>query len=247
MEPDTSTDSSSSISTATLPKSSSTTPSLNESDKRRRLLQDQPPSTHMEATGPPLNPQQSGLLRIVYEDLRKQATVGWHNAVNAFEIAHAHLHEAEVQEFLQLCFAQIVNIMLDQMTSKMAVTEKNCVIRTLTKGTVLCLAQLQNPHTSPPRRLAYFSHMALILNKQKHFYKEFRGSNHHMMGQYWNKSPAGCPEVRLQCLALFHEHHGFSMLTRTLDQHVADADKAVAFIQTVSMDDLKLLLQGLYD
>ncbi|RHY33280.1 hypothetical protein DYB32_001748 [Aphanomyces invadans] len=131
----------------------------------------------------------------------------------------------------------------------MAVNEKNCVIRTLTKGTVLCLAQIQNPQSPPSCRLTYLSHMALILNKQKHFYKEFRGSSvsHHMMGQYWNKSPSGCPEVRMQCLALFNEGHGFSMLTQTLEQYVVDADKGVAFLQTVPMDDLKLLLQGLYD
>ncbi|KAF0685065.1 Aste57867_22993 [Aphanomyces stellatus] len=224
MEPDSSDSSTSNASHAP--------PQLKDSDKRRRIQE-----TTSTDTTPPLNPQQIQLYRIVYEDLRKQSTVGWHNAVSSFETAHAHINQAETQEFLQMCFHQILCIMLDQLTSKMAPTEKNCVIRTLTKGTAICLAQIQRQRTS------YFAHMALILNKKKLFYKEFRQS--HMMNQYWNKTP-GCPEVRLQCLSTFHEHHGFAMLAQMLEQAL-DADKSVALLRVVSMDDLRLLFQGVYD
>ncbi|KAH9155126.1 hypothetical protein AeRB84_002882 [Aphanomyces euteiches] len=220
MEPD-----SSSVS-ATNTTTNSTT--LKESDKRRRI---------QETMETPLNAQQMQLYRIVYEDLRKQSTVGWHNAVSFLETAHAHLNQPETQEYLQMCFHQIISIMLDQMTSKMAPTEKSCVIRTLTKGTAICIAQIQR------QRTIYLSHMALILNKKKHFYKEFRSS--HVMGQYWNKSP-GCPEVRMQCLATFHEQHGFTMLSQFLEQSL-DAEKSVYFLRLVPMDDLRLLLQGMYD
>ena len=75
-------------------------------EKRRRIQADADPSAlqahHME------------LYRLVYEDLRTKSTVGWQNAVTAFETATAHPETPATVEFLQLCFRQIVSIMLDQ-------------------------------------------------------------------------------------------------------------------------------------
>ncbi|OQS02233.1 ubiquitin-specific protease [Thraustotheca clavata] len=187
-----------------------------ESEKRRRIQED-------------LQPAQLELYRVVYEDLRSKSTVGWQNAVNSFETASVHLEAPATVEFLQLCFRQILSIMLDQHASKIGPTEKNSVIQTLTKGTGICLAQLK------AQQPIYLSHMALILNKKKLFYKEFRGS--HMMGQYWNKAN-GCPEIRLQCIGLFQEHNGFLMLAQMLEA-ILDP---VAFLGIVPMDDLRVLL-----
>ena len=62
----------------------------------------------------PISAQNLALFRVVYDDLRNKSTVGWQNAVTSFDAAHAHLDREESFEFLQLCFRQIVGIMLDQ-------------------------------------------------------------------------------------------------------------------------------------
>jgi hypothetical protein len=79
--------------------------SLKEHDKdKRRRIQD----TSVEES------HHSHLFRVIHEDLRTKSTVGWQNAVTSFENAYNHLDDANTQEFLQLCFRQIVGIMLDQ-------------------------------------------------------------------------------------------------------------------------------------
>ncbi|KDO28586.1 hypothetical protein SPRG_06442 [Saprolegnia parasitica CBS 223.65] len=193
-------------------------------EKRRRIQADADPSAlqahHME------------LYRVVYEDLRTKSTVGWQNAVTAFETATAHPETPATIEFLQLCFRQIVSIMLDQHASKIGPTEKSCVIQTLTKGIVLCVGQLK------AHRPTFLSHAAVLLNKKKLFYKEVRNS--HMMGQYWNKA-TGCPEVRQQCISLFHEHGGFLVLAQTIEAMVEN-DESVACLGLVPMDDLRIFV-----
>ncbi|OQR84903.1 ubiquitin-specific protease [Achlya hypogyna] len=196
-----------------------------EKDKRRRI----------QEQVDPLQAHDMDLFRLVYEDLRTKSTVGWQNAVNAFETASSHPDTGATVEFLNLCFRQIVSIMLDQHASKIGPTEKHCVIQTLTKGTIICTLQLK------AHRIIFLSHMAMILNKKKLFYKEFRGS--HMMGQYWNKSN-GCPEVRQQCIALFHEHGGFVLLAQALEAAVDDAPSLLAL---VPMDDIRIFLAAMVE
>ncbi|GLD98477.1 hypothetical protein PINS_up007174 [Pythium insidiosum] len=174
-----------------------------ENQKRRK--KSQADASHIDD----MEDEEIELFHLVVEDLRVKSTVGWQNAVKTLNSALTHFERDESQRFLEHAFYKIVNIMLDQHSSKIGHFEKSCVTQTLMVAIPLVVAQLKSGRYSQGLPV-----LVMVFNKKRTFYKDLRTSA--MMGNYWNKV-SGAPEVRTQCIAAFAEAQGFQMLLDTLE------------------------------
>ncbi|TMW63070.1 hypothetical protein Poli38472_005688 [Pythium oligandrum] len=186
------------------------------------------------------------LFQVVVEDLRRNSTVGWQNAVKSLTAALTHIEREESLRFLDFAFARIVSIMLDQYPSKIGQFEKSCVTQTLSVAVPIIVAQLKSG-----RYILALSVLVMVFNKKRWFYKEQRGST--MTGNYWNRA-AGAPEVRTQCIAAFCELKGFHLLLETLETMMKSLQMAVdegrkpeEMPEMIESDDIRILLQALLE
>ncbi|KAJ0412664.1 hypothetical protein ATCC90586_002294 [Pythium insidiosum] len=208
--------------------------------------------------GDDMEDQDLELFRIVVEDLRVKSTVGWQNAVKTLNTALTHFERDESQRFLDQAFYKIVNIMLDQHSSKIGHFEKSCVTQTLMVAIPLVVAQLKTGRFAQGLPV-----LVMVFNKKRTFYKDLRTSA--MMGSYWNKV-SGAPEVRAQCIAAFAEAQGFQLLLETLESilkaitggnvssgisgvEIKEGDKVDAADMSEMMegDDIRILLQAMLE
>lgn len=111
-------------------------------------------------------------------------------------------------------FEKIVDILLDQMPSKIGTFERKSVVDSLhiavpiivemLKRWLLCRHESQVVSVALFRRkkTEYLTVLMTVLNKKRNFYKGHK--------TYWQEYP-GCPQVREECMKLCCDHGGLEV------------------------------------
>ena len=111
-------------------------------------------------------------------------------------------------------FEKIVDILLDQMPSKIGTFERKSVVDSLHIAVPIIVGMLKRctrGGTSEPSltplvcrgKTEYLNVLMTILNKKRNFYKGHK--------TYWQEYP-GCPQVREECMKLCCDNGGLEVL-----------------------------------
>jgi ubiquitin carboxyl-terminal hydrolase 9/24 len=145
--------------------------------------------------------------------LEKSQTVIWKRAVESLDAANTFFAiSADARTFVERYISQMINILVDQVPSKIGQLERNCVTDSLLLATKIVAQDLQI-QAERGGECVFLSTLSLCFNRTKAFYRGAKAS--------WNMNQLqGLPDVRMRVVERFRMSAGFAALERYLLSHI---------------------------